>query len=288
MEFFTKNKKEEIKCIACAKSCEILNGGVGYCGVRRNDSGVLCLLNYGRLTFLKMDDSSLEKRMLVGSVGSNMRMSFDPNWDTSLFPYLRSKEVGRQKANEEIKSIGYAYSPLELVNYVKKQECGEIVFQFNEPLIYIEYVLDVSKLCKKENIKISIVTTGYFSQESLEQVLNCVDKVSIYLFSTFDKFYIKHCDAQLSVIKKNIKSVFKSGISLKILCPLIPGENDSEKNIENISKFLFDISSEIPLTFVKFLPSFRMLDKALTSRAKLEQGVEIAKKTGLKNVDFIS
>jgi pyruvate formate lyase activating enzyme len=283
MRFFTKKENKKIQCTACARYCEIDFGQVGYCGVRKNEGGEMVLLSYGRILFLKKEAS----KMLLGTVGSNMRMNFDSNWDSSLLPYLRAKEVGRQKANQEIGKLGFRYSSLELVEYIKAQSCKEVVFQFNEPLVYIEYILEVCKLCKKEKIKTSLVTTGYFSKESLSKTLSCVDEISFYFFSTFDKFYIKHCDSQLGVIKENIDLVFKQGVSLKIICPLIPNENDSEKNIESLSKFLLGISPLIPLTFLKFIPSFRMLDKALTSKEKLEEAVAISKKVGLKNVDFI-
>ncbi len=277
MEFFRKQKNKTIQCCACARYCEIENGAVGYCGVRQNVDGELILLNYGRVLFLKKQG----KKMLVGSIGSNMRMSFDSNWDTSLFPYLRSKEIGRKKTNEEIKKLGYKYEPEQLVEYVKSQGCDEIVFQFNEPLIYIEYILEVCK--KKKDVKTSLVTTGYFSKEVLHEILPLVDEISFLFFSTFDKFYIKHCSAQLPVIKENIKVVFKSKVNLKVLVPLIPQEVD----VLSICNFLKEISPSVQITFLKFLPSFRMLDKKATTREELENAKKIAKEVGLKNVDFI-
>ncbi len=280
MEFFKKQSKNNIMCTACARYCQTEDGQVGYCGVRKNEAGELVLLTFGKIVFLKQKNGN---KMHVGTLGSNARMHFDPNWDTSLFPFLRAQEVGREKTNQEIKEIGYNYTPFELVKYLKEKKCKEVVFEYNEPLIYLEYILEVCKIAKKQNIKTSIVTTGYFSQESVP----CVDEISLYFFSTFEKFYIKHCSFQLKIVKENIELVFQSKSSLKILCPLIPQENDDEKNIENISKFLFDISPTIPLTFLKFSPAFRMLDKEVTSKEKLLNAVEIAKNVGLKNVDFV-
>lgn len=262
--------------MACARDCKIENASVGYCGVRKNIDGNLEFLNYGNIVFLKKDG----KKMKVGSVGSNMRIPFDPNWDSSLFPFLRSKEIGREKTNEEIKNLGYKYSPNELIEYVKNQNCDEIVFQYNEPLVYIEYILEV---CKKNEIKVSIVTTGYFSTESLENVLPFLNEISFYFFSTFDKFYIKHCSAQLPIIKENLLAILKAKTNLKILCPVIPGETD----VLSISSFLKNISPEIRIQFLKFTPSFRMTDKKATKRRELEKAVDIAREIGLENVDFV-
>lgn len=277
MNFFINKGNNLIQCTACARYCEIENGGVGYCGVRKNVGEKLKLLTYANIIHLKR----IDRKMLVGSFGSNMRIPFDPYWDISLFPYLNAKEEGREKTNEKIETLGYKYSPSELVEYVKKQNCDEIVFQFNEPLVNIEYILDV---CRIGGLKISLVTTGYFSKESLKEMLSAIDEISIIFFSPFDKFYIKHCKCNLPVIKKNIEMIFKSKTNLKILCPLIPEESD----VLSICKFLKSISTSLQITFLKFQPSFRMLDKRATRKEELIQAVEIAKKVGLKNVDFIS
>ena len=277
MEFFTKQENEKIKCTACARYCEIEKGSVGYCGVRKNMGGNLKLLNFGKIIFLKKQ----RNKMLVGALGSNMRISFDANWDTSLYPFLRSDEVGRAKTNEEIENLGYKYTPNQLVDYARKKGCDEIVFQFNEPLVYLEYILEV---CKLREVKVSIVTTGYFSKESLKIVLNNVNTIYFVLFSTFDKFYIKHCNAQLPIIKENLKEIFKSKkVDLKIFVPLIPEEND----IVSVCKFLKNISPLLSVSFLSFVPSFRMLDKEATNQEDLKNAVEVAKKVGLQNVDFV-
>jgi pyruvate formate lyase activating enzyme len=284
MEFFRKTENKKILCTACARNCEIDLGQVGYCGVRKNEEGKLSLLNYSRLLFLKKQQDT----MFVGSVGSNMRMNFDLNWDSSLFPYLRAKEIGREKTNEEIQNVGYRYLPSELVNYAKSLGCKKICFGFNEPLTYIEYILEVCELCKKENIETGLITTGYFSEDSLEKTLACIDEITFYFFSTFEKFYIKHCKAQLSTIQRNILDTYKSGVRLNVFCLLIPDENDSEKNIENVAIFLKDIAPDISLSFLKYIPSYRMLDKEVTTVEKLREAVKISKKVGLKNVDFVA
>ncbi len=276
MKFYKTLENKKIQCIACARNCLIEEGSVGYCGIRKNTSGDLEILNYSKLLFLKKEG----RKMHVGSLGSNMRMSFEKNWDTSLFPFLRSKEVGREKTNEELKNLGYTYTPDELVEYSKKHGCREIVFEYNEPLVCVEYILEVAK----KDIEVSIVTTGYFSQESLKEVISNINKIYFVFYSPFDKFYIKHCSAQLGKIKENLKEVFDSDVDLEILCPLIKGEND----VLSICKFLKNMSLDINLKFFKFTPSFRMLDKEVGTKEELKQAVEVAKGLGFKNVDFVS
>ncbi len=271
MEFFRKLDNNLIQCTACSRYCEISQGSVGFCGVRKNTCGDLELLSYGRFLFLKKQ----EKNLLVGSMGSNMRTTFDPNWDSSLFPVLSSQEVGREKTNERVKTVGYEYSPLELVEYAKKLGCEKIVFEFNEPLVYLEYILEV---CKIDDIKVCIVTTGYFSKESLSETLLCVDEVHFLLFSSFEKFYMKHCKAQLKNIKDNIQEVFQSSVGMRILCPLV------SEDLGGICKFLLQISSEIPLSFLKYSPSYKMLDKEITTDQEVQEAINFAKKQGLKNV----
>jgi pyruvate formate lyase activating enzyme len=272
-KFFKKQGKLTI-CEACCRHCHLDLGQIGYCGVRQNVNGELKLLSYGKIPFLKKEG----KKLLVANFGTNMRMSFDTSWEFSLFPFLTSQEIGREKTNEKIQEIGFTFSPKELVAYAKKIGCKQIVFQFNEPLVNIEYVLEVSKL-----FNVCIVTTGYFSEKSFEQCIKYVKEIHILFFSTFDKFYIKHGDAKLSIIKKNIMEIFKSNVKFKILCPLIPDEN----NVESICKFLKSVSLDIPVSFLGFVPAYRMLDKGATEEKELHEAVHLAKKFGFRNVDFI-
>ncbi len=277
MKNFYKAENSKLKCNACARKCQILENQVGYCGVRKNNHGKLETLNYSKFIFLKKE----KKKLLVGQIGSNMRLSFDMDWDTSILPYLKSKEIPREEVNKMIQRLGYEYTPQELIRYAKEKKCEEIVFQYNEPLVNIEYLLEISK---RNEIKVSIVTTGYFTEEFFKLVEPNLSEINILFYSTFDKFYFKHSRVQLSIIKENIYKLHKRNSNFRIIYTLIDGENDSEKQIEQLCKFISKTSLKTPLVFKKYIPSYRMVDKSITDEEKLKKSKQIALKNGLENV----
>jgi pyruvate formate lyase activating enzyme len=270
-------EENKIQCNNCARRCNILSGEIGYCGVRFNEGGNLKILNYGKFVILKKE----EENLLVGNLGSNMRFSFDMNWDFSLFPHLQAKKLGRKKTNKLLVELGNYYEPRQLSIYAKSLDCKKIVFQYNEPLIYMEYIEDV---IKENLVEVGIVTTGYFTEKFFKELLGKISSVDILFFSTFDKFYFKHSRAQLSIIKENITKLYEENFNFRIIYPIIKGENDRREDIESLSKFLLSLSPNLSLVFTKYYPSYRMVDKRITSDNLLKQSKDIALKVGLQNV----
>lgn len=57
---------------------------------------------------------------------------------------------------------------------------------------------------------------------------------------------------------------------------IIPGENDSEDEIEALSAWLASISQDIPLHLTRFFPQYKMTDRVATDVDKLYRLAEIA------------
>jgi pyruvate-formate lyase-activating enzyme len=119
----------------------------------------------------------------------------------------------------------------------------------------------------------------------MQIIIDNLPELDIYLYSTFDKFYSKHCKLRLNTVKENITRVKDK--KLRILCPLIEDENDSDSSIRNIAKFILPLGSNIPLRFIKFIPDFRVVDKPITSDSRLDDAIRIAKECGLNNVEIL-
>ena len=52
---FWESKENRIRCLACARTCEIADGKTGFCGVRKNVEGKLISLVYGRPIAVNFD-----------------------------------------------------------------------------------------------------------------------------------------------------------------------------------------------------------------------------------------
>ena len=70
----------------------------------------------------------------------------------------------------------------------------------------------------------------------------------------------------------------KDKIWIEITNLIIPGENDTIKEIENIAKWIKQNLGNIPLHFSRFFPMYKMLDYKPTRPETLIKAKQIAKK----------
>ena len=125
----------------------------------------LYTLGYGKPTGFAIDP--IEKKPLnhflpasqilsFGTAGCNLGCKFCQNWSIS-------------KAKlDEINSL--SASPEEVVNLAKKYSTPSIAFTYNDPTIFGEYVIDISKIAREENIKSVMVTAGYIDKKARKDV----------------------------------------------------------------------------------------------------------------------
>jgi len=271
-----KPYKNQIRCIACVNRCVIANGNVGLCGVRKNLDNKLFLLVNEKPIAIQVDP--IEKKPLYhflpntktfsfGTVGCNFRCKFCQNYNIS----------------QERKILGEKYTAKEIVDLALKNNCKSISYTYNEPTIFIEFVKDVAVLAHKKSLKNILITNGYFTKECLDFIGPCIDAMNIDLKSFSNKFYQEHSGTRLKPVLDSIKRAYKKGIHIELTTLLIPGENDSKKELESIARFIASVDKSIPWHISRFFPMYKMKDKDPTGLKTLKE----AKKIGKKYLKFV-
>ena len=271
-----------IKCTACSWYCRISENQTGICGVRQNIDGDLYLLVYGKVISSHIDP--VEKKPLfhflpgtdifsIGTVGCNFACDFCQNWDIS--------QVTREK---KIRDYGLPLSPEEIIKICLDHNIPSIAFTYNEPAIFFEYAYDIMLLAKKNNIKTIYVSNGYESEEQIKMLKGNLDAINIDLKAFTEKFYQKNCHAKLDPVLKNIKRFYDIGVWTEITTLIIPGENDSDKELSQIAHFLAGIDKNIPWHISRFHPDYKMLKLGETPKKTINQAYQIGKDAGLNYV----
>lgn len=150
-----------------------------------------------------------------------------------------------------------------------------IAYTYNEPLIGYEYVRDCAMLAKKHGLKNVVVTNGCFEEMVLEEIIPYIDAFNIDLKGFTDEFY-KKLGGDLDTVKNFIKMAAKHA-HVEVTTLIIPSENDSEEEMRDLSKFLADISPEIPLHVSRFFPTYKMIDRPATEVAKVYRLADLAR-----------
>jgi len=278
-----------VQCTACSHYCAIPENKTGICGVRKNVNGTLFLIVYGKPVALHIDPIEKkplyhfypgEKVLSLGTFGCNFRCDFCQNYEMS---QMKDEDRSGNKVDyfsEQLED----WSPGRIVQYAQEKNIPMISYTYNEPAIFVEYAHDIMLLAHENNIKNVYVSNGYESREALEYVGPYLDAANIDLKSFRDEFYRKLCGGKLMPVFETIKNLYERGVWLEITTLVIPGENDSDEELQQIAEFIAGIDKNIPWHISRFFPTYKMMDKEITSYASLERAREIGKAVGLKYV----
>jgi len=284
-------KGNKVQCIACNHYCLIKEGDAGTCGIRVNKGGKLYLLTYGKPMAANIDP--IEKKPLfhflpgsqifsVGTAGCNFGCDFCQNWQMS-----QLAKGGIIKDGVELENIlenSKNLMPKEIIKIAEENKIPSVAYTYNEPTVFFEYAYQTALLAREQGIKNIFVSNGFMSKEARSLLIKVLDGINIDLKSFSDKFYKKYCKAWLAPVLENIEKFKEAGVWVEVTTLLIPGENDSDKEIAQIAGFLAKIDKSIPWHLSRFHPDYQMLDYQATSQESLIKAYEIAKNEGLNHV----
>ncbi len=274
-----KTDREKILCTLCPRYCEIGEGQPGFCYIRQNINGKLYSLGYGRPTGFAIDP--IEKKPLnhflpatkilsFGTAGCNLGCKFCQNWSIS-------------KARlDEVNSLTAA--PEDVVMLAKKYSIPSIAYTYNDPTIFGEYVIDISKIAREEKIKSVMVTAGYIDKQARKDVYKFIDAANVDLKSFSEKFYFKNTVSHLKDILDTLLWLKnETDVWIEITTLLIPNENDSDEEIKNECDWILNnLGENVPLHFTAFHPDFRMKNKPSTQHTTLLRAKNTANSLGIK------
>lgn len=270
--FYERIDDNRVHCYLCPHNCHIKNGGIGFCGVRKNEDGELYSLNYGEITSAALDP--MEKKPIalyrpgsyilsVGSFGCNMTCGFCQN-----------HSISREKAPSSF------VEPKDLIDLAMKSkaEAGNIgiAFTYNEPSIWYEYVYDVCQQADLNELDMVLVSNGYISPEPLKEILPYISAMNIDLKAFNDEYYKKTCSGDVESVKRSIE-IAAPECHVEVTTLLVNGYNDSPKEVEKLCQWLASVNAEIPLHLSRYFPRYKF-DAPATPVETLYMAKEIADK----------
>lgn len=250
-------------------------GQHGRCGSRRADDDILAACFYGKVSSLCVDP--MEKKPLfhykpggrcfsVGSVGCNMRCRHCQNYAISMLP------SGRKRTTYK--------SPQELAGMCRKEGQSTIAFTYNEPTIWFEYIRDV-KLADP-GLDVILVTNGLIEEAPLRELCKMADAMNIDVKGFTDEFYMSVCGAHRDDVLRSVEIAFSEGVHIELTYLVIPGMNDSDREIEEFCGWvLSELSPDVPVHFTRFHPDNEMTDVRWTPVETVLRCREIGMSMGL-------
>jgi len=267
-----------VRCDLCPRRCKIAENQYGLCNVRKNVNGKLYTIAYGQPVAVHVDP--IEKKPLyhfypgskilsVGTIGCNLFCEFCQNWD-----------IARAKPGEINKR---EVRPAEIIDAARQSNSMGIAFTYNEPTIFGEYVIDIARLAHDAGLKIVMVSNGYITPEAIADIYSIIDAANIDLKAFSGDFYRRYCRGDLRSVLDALIEIKKQGTFLELTTLIIPGLNDSEAEIAEMTRWIVDnLGEDTPLHFSAFYPSYKMTQIQATSKKELDNARKIAIGNGLR------
>ncbi|MBL3589781.1 MAG: AmmeMemoRadiSam system radical SAM enzyme [gamma proteobacterium endosymbiont of Lamellibrachia anaximandri] len=268
-----------VQCDLCPRFCHIKEGRQGFCFVRENRGGEVVLTTYGRSSGFCVDP--IEKKPLnhylpgtpvlsFGTAGCNLACKFCQNWDIS--------------KSRETHTLADEASPETIARAARNLGCRSVAYTYNDPVIFHEYAIDVAQACHEVGVQSVAVTAGYVCPEPREAFYRHMDAANIDLKAFTESFYHKLTGSHLQPVLETLQYLkHETDVWFELTTLLIPGENDSETELEEMTQWVVDkLGPDVPMHFTAFHPSWKMMDTPSTPLATLTLARSIAMKNGVR------
>jgi pyruvate formate lyase activating enzyme len=118
------------------------------------------------------------------------------------------------------------------------QSGGGVTFSGGEPMMQMEFLLELLKACKQNGIRTAVDTCGYAPEEDFVRIYDLVDLFLYDLKIMEDEAHKKYTGVSNELILSNLKMLSEKGRKTWLRIPLIPGITDTEENINAILEFI--------------------------------------------------
>ncbi|HZW38555.1 MAG TPA: AmmeMemoRadiSam system radical SAM enzyme [Ignavibacteriaceae bacterium] len=280
-QWWEETDNGKILCTLCPRYCTLKEGQAGFCYIRQNHNGKLYTIGYGRPTGFALDP--IEKKPLnhfypgtsilsFGTAGCNLGCKFCQNWN-----------ISKAKLDDD---NSLEVSPEDVVKLAKQYKAPSIAYTYNDPTIFGEYVIDISKIAREVGINNVMVTAGYIDKKARKDVYKYIDAANVDLKGFTERFYHQVTYSHLNdVLDTLIWLKNETDIWFEITTLLIPDENDNPEELKQQTDWILEnLGDSVPLHFTAFHPDFKMLDKNRTPEETLTSARKIALNAGLKYV----
>ena len=278
-KYWHKIEDGRIQCDLCPRFCKLHEGQRGLCFVRACQDDQIVLTTYGRSSGFCVDP--IEKKPLnhflpgtpvlsFGTAGCNLGCRFCQNWDIS--------------KSREIDTLADSASPETIARAAAELGCRSVAFTYNDPVIFHEYAIDVAQACRERGVSTVAVTAGEVCDEPRAEFYRYMDAANVDLKAFTERFYHRVCAGHLQpVLDTLVYLKQETGVWFEITNLIIPGENDSEQEIDEMTGWIVEhLGPDVPVHFSAFHPDFKMMDRPNTPPATLARARQIAKCNGVR------
>ncbi|WP_300392294.1 glycyl-radical enzyme activating protein [Fusobacterium sp.] len=148
--------------------------------------------------------------------------------------------------SEAIKQWGKEMSIEECMEVIRKDKGyyersgGGVTVSGGDPLVQSDFVAELFKKCKEENIHTCCESTFHAPWENIEKVLKHTDLIITDIKHMDDEKHKKYTKVSNKLILENLKKLAERKYDIILRIPVIPNVNDDMENIEATADFILN------------------------------------------------
>ena len=278
--YFTPLDDQQIRCTLCPHGCEVGPGERGICDVRENTNGRYYSLVYANPCAVHIDP--IEKKpfyhvlpasraLSLATAGCNFDCKFCQNWEIS---QVRPEDT-----------YNYRLPPDEVVASARQYKSQVIASTYVEPVIFIEYMLEIGRLTKSQPLLKVMHSNGFINPKPLEDLCDVLDAACIDLKGFTEDFYQTMAEGSLGPVLNTLKALKNRKVHTEIVNLMVPGKNDDRNQVRAMCQWIYkEMGPDTPLHFIRFYPRYKLKSIPPTPVTTLENARQVAMDEGLHYV----
>lgn len=172
--------------------------------------------------------------------------------------YCHNPEMWQKKDNNY--SVEEVYKKIMRCKPYFKNN-GGVTFSGGEPLLHSDFIIEISKLLRKENIHIALDTAGV-GLGNYKEVLDSVDLILLDIKHTEPKMYKEITGSSIDEVENFISQLNESNKPVWIRQVIIPDITDNEEYTSSLAQYLTKIKN---IERIDFLPFHRLGEEKYTA-----------------------
>jgi len=277
---FERVEGEAVLCRLCPWCCRIAPQGVGLCQVRENQDGALYNLNYGLVSAAAVEP--IERRgvyhlfpgsvlLTLGGWGDNLRCRFRP-----APPELPEASEKRRYLDSE-----------RAIDFAVEHRCRGLAWGYQEPVVWLEYVLDTAKLARANGLFTLFLTKGFVSEEAIDLLGPYLDGWVVEILAASAQPYEQACSLPgwETILRSTVHARKRWHCHVEIHTPLVVPVNGGDEVLRSLGSWIREnLGPDIPWHLWRCEPAGELAGQPPASSEEMERAQAVGREAGLRYV----
>jgi len=258
---------ERVVCDLCPHRCALVDGGLGRCGVRRNEAGRLVTLTDGWL--VAAHAAPIERKPLYHVSPGSLTFSFAGAGCTLRCDYCQNWMIS-QTVKEGPGPAATFWTADQVVESAHAAGCTVLAATYGEPTVFIEFALRCARAARGAGLWSAWKTNGLTSLDAVALVAPWLDAVNVDLKGWDDDLYRRRLGGERDAVLAATEAYHRAGVFVEVTSLLLPDQLADWRELDSLSEWILDhLGSETPWHLNRYHPDYRLADGVATAAERL-------------------